>query len=147
MAEDTAIRLSNEDQSMGSIKIAPQVLEFIAGIAASQVDGVSRMHGTFANNVGEMLGRSDYRRGVHLTIEDDHSLTFDVAVYVDYGKDVPQVAAEIQNKIKQQVALMIDLKVGLVNVYIQGITPTKNDQEIDPNDIFGQDENESEDSK
>lgn len=146
MAEDTAIRLSNEDQSMGSIKIAPQVLEFIAGIAASQVDGVSRMRGSFANNVGEILGRSDHRRGVHLTIEDDHSLTFDVTVNIDYGKDVPQVAAEIQNKVKQQVALMTDLKVGLVNVHVQGITPAKSDQEIDPNDIFGQ-EKESEDVK
>ena len=146
MAEDTAIRLSNEDQSMGSIKIAPQVLEFIAGIATSQVDGVSRMRGSFANNVGEILGRSDHRRGVHLTIEDDHSLTFDVTVNIDYGKDVPQVAAEIQNKVKQQVALMTDLKVGLVNVHVQGITPAKSDQEIDPNDIFGQ-EKESEDVK
>ena len=112
MPEDSEIRLNN-DQHLGTIKISPRVLEFIAGIAATQVNGVSKMHASLANSVGVILGRSEHRRGVKLTMEKDGSLTFDVAVYIDYGRDVTKVATEIQDKIKQQVALMTTFKGSL----------------------------------
>ena len=77
MAEDSNIILNSEDQSLGTIQIAPRVLEIIAGIAAGQIEGVSRMHGSIANSVSELLGRSDHRRGVKLSNSDDElSLTF-----------------------------------------------------------------------
>lgn len=136
MAEESKIVLTSEDQSLGAIQISPRVLEFIAGIAASQVDGVAKMHGSLANNVGELLGRSDHRRGVKLTMDDDHDLTIDVAVFLDYGVAVPQVAAKIQENVKQRIASMTDLKVGIVNVHVQGINAEKSESDIDPNDIF-----------
>lgn len=141
MAEDSKIVLSSEDQSRGAIKISPRVLEFIAGIAASQVDGVAKMHGSLANNFGELLGRSDRRRGVKLTIGDDHQLTIDVAVYLNYGVTVPQVAAKIQENIKQRIASMTDLHVEVVNVHVQGINTEKPQSDIDPNNIFGEQSN------
>ena len=52
MAEESKIVLSSKDQTLGVIQISPRVLEFIAGIAASQVDGVAKMYGSLANNVG-----------------------------------------------------------------------------------------------
>lgn len=137
MAEDSKIVLNGEDQSRGAIRISPRVLEFIAGIAASQVDGVAKMHGSLANNFGELLGRSGHRRGVKLTIGDDHELTIDVAVYLNYGVTVPQVAAKIQENVKQRIASMTDLHVGIVNVHVQGINAEKPESDIDPNDIFG----------
>ena len=136
MAEDSSITLNREDQSRGTIKVSNRVLEFIAGIAASQIKGVSKMHGSLANNVSELLGRSDHRRGVKLANEDD-GLVVDVAVYLNYGVSVPKVAAEIQDKVKQQIALMTNLTVKEVNVHVQGVVPEKdNDNAIDPNDIF-----------
>lgn len=140
MAEDSNIILNSEDQSLGTIQIAPRVLEIIAGIAASQIDGVSRMHGSIANSVSELLGRSDHRRGVKLSNGND-GLSIDVDVYLEYGASVPKIAAEIQDKIKQQVALMTNLTVEEVNVHVQGVVMEKEEQQVDPNDIFGQHEN------
>lgn len=142
MAEESKIVLSSEDPSLGTIQISPRVLEFIAGIAASQVDGVAKMYGSLANNVGELLGRSDRRRGVKLVRDDDHELTIDVAVYLDYGVDVPQVAAKIQENVKQRIASMTDLKVSIVNVHVQGINAEKMESDIDPNNIFGTENND-----
>ena len=82
MAEDSNIILNSEDQSLGTIQIAPRVLEIIAGIAAGQIEGVSRMHGSIANSVSELLGRSDHRRGVKLSNSDDE-LSIDVDVYLE----------------------------------------------------------------
>lgn len=147
MPEDSKIVLSSEDQSRGAIKISTRVLEFIAGIAASQVDGVAKMHGSIANNFGELLGRSGHRRGVKLTIDDDHELTIDVAVYLNYGVAVPQVAAKIQENVKQRIASMTDLHVATVNVHVQGINTEKSESKIDPNDIFGEQANNEDGDK
>ena len=84
MAEESKIVLSSEDKSLGTIQISPRVLEIIAGIAASEIDGVSKMYGSFANSVSELLGRSDRRRGVKLS-SNDEKLSLDVDVYVEYG--------------------------------------------------------------
>ena len=64
MAEDSTIILNSDDQSLGKIQIAPRVIEIIAGIAANEIDGVSKMHGSLANNVGLYL-TSFVRYGSH----------------------------------------------------------------------------------
>ena len=137
MAEESKIVLSSEDKSLGTIQISPRVLEIIAGIAASEIDGVSKMYGSFANSVSELLGRSDRRRGVKLS-SNDEKLSLDVDVYVEYGVSVPKVAAMIQDKVKQQITLMNDLKVKVVNVHIKGIVKSKEDHKVDANDLFGE---------
>ena len=143
MAEESKIVLSSEDKSLGTIQISPRVLEIIAGIAASEIDGVSKMYGSFANSVSELLGRSDRRRGVKLS-SNDEKLSLDVDVYVEYGVSVPKVAGLIQERIKQQVALMTNLQVTEVNVHVKGIVAAAEDQTVDPDDIFGEKKDEEE---
>lgn len=143
MAEDSRIILNDDDQSLGTIQIAPRVLEIIAGIAASEVDGVSKMYGTLANSVSELLGRSDFRRGVKIANDQDE-LAIDVDVYIEYGVSVPKVAGLIQERIKQQVALMTSLKVTEVNVHVKGIVAAVEDQTVDPDDIFGEKKDDEE---
>lgn len=142
MAEDSKIILSSEDQSLGTIEVAPRVIELIAGVAASEVNGVSRMYGSLANSVGELLGRSDQRRGVKL-VNDGENLTIDIDVYIDYGASVPQLAAQIQDRVKQQVALMTDLTISEVNIHIKGIVTPKEDSAVNPDDIFGENEDKA----
>lgn len=145
MAEDSNIVLNSDDQSLGSIKVAPRVIETIAGIAANEVDGVAKMHGT--KSVGSLFsGHEDRRQGIHLSEEDD-TLEVEVGVYVDYGVSVPKVAAEIQDKIKSQVALMTNLTVDSVNVHIQGIVAPKEDKPVDPDAMFDQPSDEDGDEQ
>ncbi len=141
MAEDSKIILSSEDQSFGTIEVALRVVEIIAGVAASEIDGVSKMYGSLANSFGELLGRSDQRRGVKLTSQNDN-LTIDIDVYIDYGVSVPKLAAKIQDRVKQQVTLMTDLNVSEVNIHVKGIVQKKEEQTVDPDDIFGEHEDD-----
>lgn len=141
MAEDSKIILSSEDQSLGTIEVAPRVVEIISGVAASEIDGVSKMYGSLANSFGELLGRSDQRRGVKLTSQNDN-LTIDIDVYIDYGVSVPKLAAKIQDRVKQQVTLMTDLNVSEVNIHVKGIVQKKEEQTVDPDDIFGEHEDD-----
>ena len=141
MAEDSKIILSSEDQSLGTIEVAPRVVEIIAGVAASEIDGVAKMYGSLANSFGELLGRSDQRRGVKLTNQNEN-LTIDIDVYIDYGVSVPKLAAKIQDRVKQQVTLMTDLNVSEVNIHVKGIVQKKEEQTVDPDDIFGEHEDD-----
>ena len=141
MAEDSKIILSSEDQSLGTIEVAPRVVEIIAGVAASEIDGVSKMYGSLANSFGELLGRSDQRRGVKLTNQNEN-LTIDIDVYIDYGVSVPRLAAKIQDRVKQQVTLMTDLNVSEVNIHVKGIVQKKEERTVYPDDIFGEHEDD-----
>ncbi|GAB6091907.1 Asp23/Gls24 family envelope stress response protein [Furfurilactobacillus curtus] len=136
MPEVNKITLNQPEDALGTIEISADVLEIIVGVAASQVEGVNRMRGNIANNVSELFGRTELSKGVKLNLEDG-VITADVFVYLDYGVSVPKVALELQDKIKQQVALMTELTVGEVNIHIVGIVPEKTSSDIDPDDIFG----------
>ncbi len=139
MAEDTNIVLEATEPALGNIEVAPQVLEIIAGIAASNVDGVARMRGSLANSVNELFGRKERGKGVKLSFTDE-TLSVDVYAYLNYGVSVPKVALAVQEQVKQQLLFMTDLRLSEVNVHIEGVIPEKTTQAVDPNNLFDDDD-------
>lgn len=137
MAEDSNIILTNGASETGSIEIASEVVEVIAGIAASQVDGVFSMRGSLANSLNELFGRKNHGKGVKL-IRDGEDLRAEVYVFLNYGVAVPKTALEIQEKVKQQLLFMTGLKLSAVDVYVQGVIPEKQPAKVDPNDLFAE---------
>lgn len=143
MAEDNNIVLASQEPSLGEIKIAPEVIEIIIGIAASQVAGVNSMRGSFANSFSELFGRPSRGKGVKLEYL-DNILIVDVYVYLDYGVAVPQVALAIQEKIRQQILFMTGLEVTAVNVHVEGVvTPENVETQIDPDNLFDEKDEEN----
>ena len=138
MAEDNSILLANKEPNLGQIRIAPEVIEIIIGIAASQVEGVYPMQGSFANNVSEFFGRKSHSKGVHLENSAD-GIIVDLYAFLDYGVSVPKVAVAIQDKVVQQVLFMTGLKLQTVNVHIEGVISQKEEQVVDPDNIFAED--------
>lgn len=123
MADEKNLVL-NSNQELGEIVIAPEVIEVIIGIAASKVDGVYEMQGTFANNVTELLGRSAHGKGVYLTI-DEEGIKVDLYCYIKYGMSVPKIAMAIQDRVKQQVLFMTDVELAEVNIHVVAVVPEK----------------------
>ncbi|MDN6436332.1 Asp23/Gls24 family envelope stress response protein, partial [Lentilactobacillus parabuchneri] len=141
---DTNITLHSNDSALGKIEIAQNVLEIIAGVATSQIDGVNRMRGSFSTSVNELLGRrTEHGKGVNLTYNDEE-LTVDVYVYLNYGVSVPKVALQIQSQVEQQLLFMTGLKVTEVNVHVQGVVPEKTTSTVDPNNPFADEEENGE---
>lgn len=110
----------------GEIEVAPEVLEVISGIAANEVDGVYAMQGKFSFGVSSIFGKTNHKKGVYLT-SDESGLHIEVYCYFKYGVKVPEVALEIQQKIREQVYHMTDIELVEVNVHIAGIIPEKTD--------------------
>ncbi|GEN87426.1 Asp23/Gls24 family envelope stress response protein [Oceanobacillus sp. FSL W8-0428] len=109
-----------EDDSLGSVQIVPQVLEVIAGIAATEVDGVKSMHGNFATGVAEKFGKKSHGKGVRVELTDNGAI-IDIYVILKFGKSIPEVATKLQTNIKQNVYTMTSIQVEEVNVHVAGI--------------------------
>lgn len=109
-----------EDGSLGSVQIVPQVLEVIAGIAATEVDGVKSMHGSFATGVAEKFGKKSHGKGVRVELTDNGAI-IDIYVILKFGKSIPEVATKLQTNIKQNVHTMTSIQVEEVNVHVAGI--------------------------
>ncbi|AUJ32278.1 MAG: Asp23/Gls24 family envelope stress response protein [Liquorilactobacillus nagelii] len=142
MAEDSNIILADSHSANGSIEIAPEVLEVIVGIAATQIDGVYSMRGSLANSLNELFGRKNRGKGVKIDQDAGH-LSADVYAFLNYGVSVPQVALAIQEKVKQQLLFMTGLKLVAVNVYVQGVVPAKQTSVVDPNNLFAEENGET----
>lgn len=113
---------SSASESLGKIELAPEVLEVIIGIATSEVQGIAMTSGNFATGVAERLGKVMYGKGVK-TEWVDNKLIIDVFCIAEEGQLIPQVAANVQKKIKEAVYHMTSIETGEVNVHVTGIRP------------------------
>ena len=103
------------------IKIADDVVAVIAGVAVSEVQGVYEMSGGFAGGISEVLsGKKNLAKGIKVEIN-EKTTKIDVNIIVEYGTRIPDVAFEIQNKVKKAVETMTGLTVSEVNVHVQGV--------------------------
>ena len=109
----------NEENS--GIQISNDVVAVIAGVAVSEVRGVASMQGGFAGGIGEVLsGKKNLAKGIKVEVTDTEA-KIDVNIIVEYGSRIPDVAFEIQNRVKKAVENMTGLKVEEVNVHVQGV--------------------------
>ena len=117
-----------------NIKIADDVIAVIAGAAASEVPGVSSMAGGFAGGISEVFsGKKNFAKGIKVEAGEKET-RIDVNIIVEYGVRIPDVAFEIQNRVKKAVEGMTGLKVLDVNVHVQGVNTDVNNIEELKND-------------
>ncbi len=107
------------------VKISDDVVQIIAGIAAGEVEGVHALGNSIAGGIAEFLGgKKTVSRGVKVDIRETE-VTIDVHVVVQYGVRIPDVAWNIQEKVKDAVETMTGLTVLKVNIHIDGISMEK----------------------
>ena len=78
------------------------------------------MSGSFAEGLNEFLGKKSFAKGVRITV-DGHVVTAAVYVNVEYGSCIPEIALEIQEKVKEAIENMTGYEVKFVDVHIQGV--------------------------
>lgn len=126
--EEVTINESEVETENTGIKIASDVIAVIAGIAVSEVPGVAGMAGGFAGEISEVLsGKKNLSKGIKVDVGEKEA-KIDVNIIVEYGSRIPDVAFEIQNRVKKAVENMAGLKVEEVNVHVQGVKTSKDPQ-------------------
>ena len=118
--EENTVETNTTDTENG-IEISTDVIAVIAGVAVSEVQGVSGMSGGFAGGISEVLsGKKNLAKGIRVEKENGKA-KIDVNIIVEYGSRIPDVAFEIQTRVKKSVENMTGFKVEEVNVHVQGV--------------------------
>lgn len=120
--EITSSAANEAEEEIGNIKISVEVISTIAGIAASEIEGVHSMYSSFATGIAEKLGaKKTVGRGVKAEITENDVL-IDLYIVVDYGVRIPELAWEIQESVKNNVETMTGMNVEKVNIHIEGVS-------------------------
>ena len=115
--ENTEVKTTNNN----GVEISDEVVAVIAGVCVSEVTGVAEMAGGFAGGITEVLsGKKSLSKGIKVEVGEKET-KIDVNIIVEYGARIPDVAFEIQNKVKKSVKEMTGLDVVEVNVHVQGV--------------------------
>ncbi len=114
---DAHLHLDDVD---GDVKIGNDVIAAIAGLAATEVEGVARMASGLTNELIGKLGMKNQRAGVEIRIEEDH-VSAELSIIIRYGYSIPKTAKAIQERVKSAVDSMTGLAMDQVNVHIVGV--------------------------
>ena len=113
-----------EDEDLGTVKIADDVVAMIAALAAIEVEGVSAMAGNITNELLNMMGVKNLSKGVKVEVISKR-VKVELALIIDYGYNIPAVSQKVQQKAKTTIENMTGLEVTDVDVRIAGVNMQK----------------------
>lgn len=123
MPKETTIRDTHklyEKDKLGEVQIADEVVAIIAGLAATEIDGVDSMAGNITNELVGKLGMKNLSKGVKVSVTEEH-VSVDLSLNIKYGFSIPSVSEKVQDRVKTAIENMTGLIVLEVNVKIAGV--------------------------
>ena len=107
-------------ESNGELKIANEVVAIIAGLAATEVEGVASLVGNATHELIAKLGMRSLSKGVGVTVENG-VVSAAISIMIQYGYSVPEVSEKVQDRVKASIENMTGLRVETVKVTIAGV--------------------------
>lgn len=118
--EDRSAYRVQDDGSAGVVQIADEVVTIIAGLAATEVEGVASMAGNITNELVAKIGKKNLSKGVKISVESGTVIVW-LAVNIEYGYSIPEVSNAVQDKVKNAIETMTGLDVSEVNIRIADV--------------------------
>ena len=115
--------LHHENEAIGEVRIADDVIGGIAGLATMEIEGISAMAGNATKDLLSKLS-GNLSKGVTIQVE-ENNVRFDLSVLMEYGYSAPKVCRKVQEKVKSAVESMTGLNVTEINVRIAGVNIDK----------------------
>ena len=125
MEDNRMTHTIHDDGKIGEVQIADDVVAIIAGLAATEVEGVASMYGNITNELVAKLGMKNLAKGVKAVLENDE-VTVDLALNVKFGYSIKEVSVKVQEKVKSAIENMTGLTVNLVNIRTANIIVEQN---------------------
>lgn len=128
MNENLPTNVQLDANGNGSVVFATDVIATIAGLAATEVEGVASMAGTAgSSSLADIFTRKNQSsksltKGVRVDLGENNAVTIHLTIVVDYGSPIPEVAGNIQENVKKAIETMSGLTVSSVDVHVQGVS-------------------------
>lgn len=107
--------------SDGDVQIADEVVAIIAGLAATEVEGVAKMSGNIPNELVSKLGMKNLSKGVKVEVVPP-TVRVVLTLVLKYGYSIPTVSKIVQERVRSAIETMTGLEVKEVNVKIAGVS-------------------------
>lgn len=123
MAENKVVRDTytiSDEQSLGQVQIADEVVAIIAGLAATEIEGVSSMNGNITNELVGKLGMKNLSKGVKVDVL-ENVVCVDLNLNLEYGYSIPDTCKKVQERVKSAIENMTGLQVSDVNISIASV--------------------------
>ncbi|MET8863109.1 Asp23/Gls24 family envelope stress response protein [Nonomuraea sp. NPDC004580] len=124
--EPSYIEAATADAAVkGQIKVADEVVEKVAALAALEVPGVADLGGDLVRafeSVRDRIGIGSRRsnQGVSAQIQ-DRQVAVSLTIVVEYGHVVMDVASEVKTNVARTVSRMLGMRVTEVNVTVDDV--------------------------
>ncbi len=109
-----------DDNTIGTVQIADEVVAIIAGLAATEVEGVASMVGNITNELVAKLGMKNLAKGVKVEIK-DNVVQVKIVLNIKYGYNIPETSKAVQERVKSAIENMTGLEVAGVDVGIADV--------------------------
>ena len=114
------IYTSEKQEKIGEVRTADEVVAIIAGLAATEVEGVAAMAGNATREIIERMGMKSLSKGVSVEVIDS-TVSVKLSLNLEYGHSIPEVCAKVQERVKSAIENMTGLEVLDVNITIAGV--------------------------
>ena len=122
--EKRGVHMIHADGQLGEVQIADEVVATIAGLAATEVEGVASMAGNVTKELIGKLGLKNLSKGVKVLVT-DNNVDVDLALNIDYGYSIMKVSEKVQDRVKSAIENMTGLEVSMVNIRIMNVNMDK----------------------
>ena len=122
--EKRGVHMIHADGQLGEVQIADEVVATIAGLAATEVEGVASMAGNVTKGLIGKLGVKNLSKGVKVLVT-DNNVDVDLALNIDYGYSIMKVSEKVQDRVKSAIENMTGLEVSMVNIRIMNVNMDK----------------------
>lgn len=107
-------------------KISDDLIGMIAMETVLKVPGVNHLTENLADNLTKKIaGKGDISKGIKVSKDKEDLFVVDIYIVADYGKNIPQLAWDIQSSVKEKIEKAINQKIGAINIHIQGVSMPK----------------------
>lgn len=125
MEDNRNIHTIHGDGKIGEVQIADDVVAIIAGLAATEVEGVAAMYGNITNELVSKLGMKNLSKGVKAEVSEE-GVSIDLTLNIKFGYNIKDVSIKVQEKVKSAIETMTGLEVLKVNIRVANISIEQN---------------------
>jgi len=124
MDEKLDVYTLETNSDVGEVKIADDVVSVIAGLAATEIEGVDSIYGNITNDIVSKLTKKNLAKGVKSKINED-GVVVDITLNVKFGYQIKKITYNVQERVKSSIENMTGLNVNAVNIRIANIVAVK----------------------
>ena len=113
------VKLQNES---GYINISSEVFTYLTGNAATNCFGVKGMTlRSVSDGLVHLLRKESMGKGVHVTYNEDDTISIELHIAVDQGVNIPVICESITDRVRYEVSNGTGVDVKRVDIFVDSM--------------------------